>query len=66
MFILNRTQFVKPEILECIKQKIIKLQTNLENNIHINKENTNTYLILPFVSLLSFFAGYNFRNLIHK
>ncbi len=40
--------------------------SDLVKQTTIDPELPNHYFILPFVSLISFLAGYNFCNLIHK
>ena len=76
MFVLNRKQFVNPEMSKYVKDYTNKWTRNLtekySNNSsytrvsdlvkHTNEEPKlpNSFYILPFVSLISFLAGYNF------
>ena len=76
MFVLNRKQLVNPEMSKYIKDYtnkwLINVQENYSNNSsykrvsdlvkQTNEESKvpNCFFIIPFVSLVSFLAGYNF------
>jgi hypothetical protein len=81
MLNLNRNKFINPEMSKYIKEqtnKWLEKYSTPRNSIQgirvsdlvkqtdMDPKFPNTYLILPFVSLISFLAGYNFYNLIHK
>lgn len=73
-----KKQFVNPEMSKYIKEQTNKWLKNYSNNSHYTRVSDlvkqtnedsklpNNYLILPFVSLISFLAGYNFCNLIKQ
>jgi hypothetical protein len=81
MLNLNRRQFINQETSKYIKEqtnKWLEKYSNPHNSIQyvrvsdlvkqkdMDPKLPNNYLILPFVSLISFLAGYKFYNLIHK
>lgn len=80
MFVLNRKQFINPEMSQYFKDytnKWIRNFTNLQKEKYSNNSQyirvsdlvksaneqpklPNSFYIIPFVSLISFLAGYNF------
>jgi len=76
MFVLNRKQFINPEMAQYIKDYTNKWTRNLTEKYSNNSSYTrvsdlvkpaneqpklpNCFYIIPFVSLISFLAGYNF------
>jgi|688.fasta_scaffold1002478_1 hypothetical protein len=50
----------KPNYISGLRVSDLVKQTDIEPKL------PNNYFILPFVSLISFLAGYKFCNLIHK
>lgn len=66
MFNLISTRLINPEMSKYIKEQWIR---KYDKNSYLvkydyEKQLPNIYMLLPFVSLISFLAGYNFRNLI--
>ncbi len=47
-------------------KNISNLVKNMDIGINPEPKKPDIYCILPFVSLMSFLAGYHFYNLIHK
>jgi hypothetical protein len=81
MLNLNRRQFINPEMSKYIKEqtnKWLEKYSKTHNSIqgirvsdlvkqkYMDPKLPDLYIILPFVSLISFLAGYNFYNLIHN
>ena len=76
MFILNRKQMINPEMSKYIKEYtnkwLINLQEKYSNDSPYKRvsdlvkqkdeelELPNCFFMIPFVSLVSFLAGYNF------
>lgn len=71
MFNLNCKNLINPEMSKYIKEQLIRKYDSNRNSYNsylvkydYTKQSPNMYILLPFVSLISFLAGYNFRNLI--
>ena len=68
MFNLNCKNLINPKMSNYIKEQFIRKYDTNRNTYLVKydyeKQLPNIYILLPFVSLLSFLAGYNFRNLI--
>ena len=68
MFALRRRPLISPEMSKYIKDITNKSLEKYTNNVKFvipdKKELPNFFLLLPFVSLISFLAGYNFCKLI--
>lgn len=74
MFVLNRKQILNPEMSNYIKEHTNKWIKNLKEKYsnkspyikvsdlvkHEEPNMPNNFLLIPFVSLISFLAGYNF------
>jgi len=79
MFCFDKKPLINKDICNYIKEKTnmslekYKNKNNVKFNIDIdndndfpNKPNNNLFLLLPFVSLVSFLAGYRFSFLFNK
>jgi hypothetical protein len=57
----------KPQVADCPILNVHRCKEGYSNNKSYNpsddSNSNNIYFLLPFVSLLSFLAGYNFRRL---
>jgi len=77
MFVLNRKQIINPEMAKYIKEQNKKWIKSIEEKYSNNSAYVTTgsnlvkyeepkipniFLLMPFVSLISFLAGYNFRK----
>ena len=65
MFGLKRRFLISPEMSKCLKESTNKyISTHLKPNIKYMEDKHMMHLLLPFVSLVSFLFGYNFRGFI--
>jgi hypothetical protein len=68
MFALRRHPLISPEMSKYIKDTTNKSLEKYTNNskfvIPDKKDPPNFFILLPFVSLISFLAGYKFCKLI--
>jgi len=58
-------QYSKKDKLEWVSAFRTQV-SDLVKNEDLNPKMLNIYFVLPFVSLISFLAGYNFHNIIQK
>jgi hypothetical protein len=75
MFRFSNYKFINPELAKYIKDSTNKSIENFKNRNKystylITKENNPNpnegFMLLPFVSLISFLAGYHFSNFLKK